>query len=91
MVAGLGRAGGAATEALLAHPAAQRVLAWDALTTSPLRGVAARLRRRGAEVQLGGDPLASLDAAGPDATVVKSPGMDLDTPLLERADRRVIS
>jgi UDP-N-acetylmuramoyl-L-alanyl-D-glutamate--2,6-diaminopimelate ligase len=82
LVAGLGRAGSAAAEALLAQAPGERLLAWDQASTSRLRGVASRLRRHGVEVQLGSNGLAQLAAAGPRATVIKSPGMDLDAPIL---------
>jgi UDP-N-acetylmuramoyl-L-alanyl-D-glutamate--2,6-diaminopimelate ligase len=82
---GLGRAGRAAANALIASPTAEHVLAWDRSTTGDIRGVARRLRRRGVDVLLGGDGLAAIEVAGPDATVIKSPGIDLDIPLLERA------
>lgn len=82
LVAGLGRAGGAAAEALLTHAPDERLLAWDQASTNRLRGVAKRLGSRGVEIQLGGDGLALLAAAGPGVTVIKSPGMDLDAPIL---------
>lgn len=85
LVAGLGRAGGAAVEALLECDSAERLLAWDRARSGQLRGLQARLRRRGVDVQLGGDGVASLADAGPGAIVVKSPGMDFETPLLEGA------
>jgi UDP-N-acetylmuramoyl-L-alanyl-D-glutamate--2,6-diaminopimelate ligase len=88
MVAGLGKAGQAAAEALLATPAADGVHAWDGKTIGDVRTAARRLRRRGVDVRLGGDGLDTLDAAGPGATVVKSPGIDFDIPLLQIAAAR---
>ena len=85
LIAGLGRAGTAAARALTACPAAERVLAWDSATGSRVRGTARRLRGRGVDVYLGGDGLAALTAAGPAATVIKSPGIDPDAPMLRRA------
>jgi UDP-N-acetylmuramoyl-L-alanyl-D-glutamate--2,6-diaminopimelate ligase len=85
LVAGLGSAGGAAVGALLECGSAERLLAWDRARSGQLRGLQARLRRRGVDVQLGDDGLASLAEAGPGAILVKSPGMDFDTPLLEAA------
>ena len=85
LVAGLGRAGGAAVEALLSCPAAERVLAWDGARDARVRSVARRLRGRGVDVRLGGDGLDALAAAGSAATVVKSPGIALDVPVLQRA------
>jgi UDP-N-acetylmuramoyl-L-alanyl-D-glutamate--2,6-diaminopimelate ligase len=87
-VAGLGRAGCAAADALIGLAAAERVIAWDRSTDGSTRSTARRLRRRGIEVRLGGDGLQALDAAGPGATVVKSPGIPLRTPLFEYARER---
>jgi UDP-N-acetylmuramoyl-L-alanyl-D-glutamate--2,6-diaminopimelate ligase len=64
------------------------VRVWDSTTVGNARAAARRLRRRGVDVRLGGSGLDSLDAAGPDATVVKSPGIDLDIPLLQAAAAR---
>jgi UDP-N-acetylmuramyl tripeptide synthase len=87
-VAGLGRAGRAAVDALMAVPAAERVIAWDRSTDGAVRGAVRGLRRRGVEVRLGGDGLAALDLAGSGATVIKSPGIDLRKPLFQRARER---
>ncbi len=88
LVLGLGNAGSAAAEVLLAAPAAERVHAWDNATAGGVRITARRLRRRGVDVHLGGDGLTALDAAGPGATVIKSPGIDLDISLLRAAAAR---
>lgn len=88
LVVGLGKAGQAAVEALLSDSAAERVYAWDGKTVGETRTVARRLRRRGVAVRLGGDGLDMLEAAGADATLVKSPGVDLDIPLLRAAAAR---
>jgi UDP-N-acetylmuramoyl-L-alanyl-D-glutamate--2,6-diaminopimelate ligase len=80
MVAGLGRAGRAAIDALVATTATEHVLAWDGASDGRVRGIARRLRRRGIDVRLGGDGLSALDAAGSGATVIKSPGIDPDIP-----------
>jgi UDP-N-acetylmuramoyl-L-alanyl-D-glutamate--2,6-diaminopimelate ligase len=85
LVVGLGRAGTAATDALIAMPDAERVLAWDGSDAGPVRQVARRLRRQGLEVWLGGDGIAALEAAGSKAIVIKSPGIYFDTPILECA------
>jgi UDP-N-acetylmuramoyl-L-alanyl-D-glutamate--2,6-diaminopimelate ligase len=88
LVVGLGKAGRAAAEALLATPAAEHVHIWDSTTVGDVRTAARQLRRRGADVQLGGDGLDMLDVAGSNATVVKSPGIDFDIPLLQAAAAR---
>jgi UDP-N-acetylmuramyl tripeptide synthase len=90
VVAGLGRAGRAAADALLdadIDPAA--ISAWDASTNylGP-RSNPRRLRARGVTVTLGGDGLDALDAAGPGATVVKSPGIPMTAPLVRAAHDR---
>jgi UDP-N-acetylmuramoyl-L-alanyl-D-glutamate--2,6-diaminopimelate ligase len=85
LVVGLGRAGSAAADALIAMPDAERVLAWDGSNAGPARQVARRLRRHGVEVWLGGDGIAALEAAGSAAIVIKSPGIYFDIPILERA------
>lgn len=87
LVAGLGRAGRAAADALLAAGAGP-IRAWDASSKPALRSAARRLHARGVEVALGGDGLDALDAAGPDATVVKSPGIAMDVALVRAARAR---
>ncbi len=88
LVLGLGNAGQAAVDALIAIFGAECVHAWDGKTVGEARIVARRLRRRGVDVQLGGDGLDALDSIGPSATVVKSPGIDFDIPVLQAAAAR---
>ena len=88
LVAGLGKAGQAAARALLDRSPARSVHAWDRSRVPAVRGAARRLRRRGAAVELGGDGVASLEAAGPGALVVKSPGIGFDTELIATAAQR---
>ncbi len=88
LVAGVGRAGRAAVEALLRIPSVERVIAWDGSAGGAARSTARGLRRRGVEVLLGGDGIAALDAAGPAATIVKSPGIDPRSPLFRCARER---
>ena len=85
LVAGLGQAGAAAIGALRAAPACERLVAWDASGAPGVHGGAGALRRRGVAVFVGGDGTDALAAAGPRATVVKSPGLAPDAPLLRRA------
>lgn len=82
LIVGLGRAGAAAAHALVAHcgPAAVRV--WDSNADPVQRRHAAELRAFGAAVTLGGDGLELLDGA---ATMVKSPGVPPEIPLVEAA------
>jgi UDP-N-acetylmuramoyl-L-alanyl-D-glutamate--2,6-diaminopimelate ligase len=88
LVVGLGRAGQAAADVLLAIFGAENIHAWDGNTIGGVRTVARRLRRRGVDVQLGGDGLNVLDVSGPDVTVVKSPGIDFEIPVLQAAAAR---
>ena len=88
VVAGLGRAGCAAVDALLAFVPAARIVAWDGASGGRVRSVARGLRRRGVEVQLGGGGVSALEAAGPGATVIWSPGLEPDLPLLRCAKDR---
>jgi UDP-N-acetylmuramoyl-L-alanyl-D-glutamate--2,6-diaminopimelate ligase len=88
LVVGLGKAGSAAVQALLSCRAAERVLAWDSASTAPVRGVARRLRGRRVEVSLGGDGRSALADAGSAATIVKSPGIDFETPIIQCAEER---
>jgi len=84
LVAGLGRAGRAAADALL-RVGAGAVWAWDASSNPPQRSAARRLRARGVHVTLGGDGREALDEAGAHVTIVKSPGIFMDVPLLRAA------
>lgn len=88
LVVGLGKAGQAATDALLAIFGAEGIHAWDGKEVGETRAVARRLCRRGIDVRLGGDGIDALDAAGPGATVVKSPGIDFEIPVLRAAAAR---
>ncbi|HXQ00900.1 MAG TPA: Mur ligase family protein [Solirubrobacteraceae bacterium] len=88
LVAGLGRAGRAAIEALAATSGVEQVSAWDRCSDGAVRALARGLRRRGVEVRLGGDGLAALDAAGKGATIVKSPGIDMRRVLFQLARER---
>jgi UDP-N-acetylmuramoyl-L-alanyl-D-glutamate--2,6-diaminopimelate ligase len=89
LVVGLGLAGCAAADALSSAGAGgERVVAWDCVSAGRMRGIARRLSRREVEVQLGGDGLSALDVAGPSATVIKSPGIDPNIPLLREARQR---
>jgi UDP-N-acetylmuramoyl-L-alanyl-D-glutamate--2,6-diaminopimelate ligase len=85
LVAGLGRAGEAALQALIPRIGCHALAAWDAMEHRELRARAARWRSRGVHVTLGGDGTNALGVLGSLATVVKSPGIDMDAPLLRVA------
>jgi UDP-N-acetylmuramoylalanine--D-glutamate ligase len=85
LVVGLGRAGFAAARALAAKVGPGSVLVWDGAANAPQRRRAEELRAAGVEVRLGGD---GLDALGGVHTVVKSPGVRPDIPLVAEALRR---
>jgi UDP-N-acetylmuramoylalanine-D-glutamate ligase len=84
-VVGLGRAGSAAARALAekAGPGAVRV--WDRAADAPQLEGAADLRRLQVDVRLGGD---GLEALADVRTVVKSPGVWPQAPVLAEAARR---
>lgn len=82
---GLGKSGFAAARALSRAVGAAGVRAWDSAVNGLQLERAAELRRLGVEVRLGGDCLPLLDGV---RTVVKSPGVPLDVPLVIAAQRR---
>jgi UDP-N-acetylmuramoyl-L-alanyl-D-glutamate--2,6-diaminopimelate ligase len=82
LVAGLGRAGEAALELLAGAIGVSGLSAWDSSDGKGVKAKAARWRARGVRVALGGDGRDSLRSAGVCATIVKSPGIDMDTPLM---------
>lgn len=84
-VAGIGRAGEAALTLLTSVFGNDSVSAWDAKDTRDMRSRARRWRSRGVHVALGGDGTDALRAIGGRATIVKSPGIDMDVPLLRLA------
>lgn len=85
LIIGLARAGCAAADALLDRRQGQRLVAWDRVCTPGVRATARRLRARGVDVYLGGDGSEALLAAGAGATLVKSPGIGMDAPVVARA------
>src|SRR3954469_13197085 len=85
LVVGLGRAGLAAARALAATAGSDKVLVWDGAANPPQRKRAEELRAAGVEVRLGGNGLDSLAGV---RTIVKSPGVRPDTPLIAEALRR---
>ncbi|HEX5608850.1 MAG TPA: Mur ligase family protein [Solirubrobacterales bacterium] len=82
---GLGRAGAAAARALATHAEGSLVRAWDAQADAAQLARAAGLRALGVEVVLGGDGLEALAGVG---SVVKSPGVPPEVPVLAAAARR---
>lgn len=85
LVAGLGRAGTAALSALRRSVAAGELYAWDKSTASSIRGVAAELRAQGIKTWLGAAP--PLEGVLRHCTVVKSPGIPFDAPVIRQAQR----
>jgi UDP-N-acetylmuramoylalanine--D-glutamate ligase len=88
LVVGLARSGVAAALALTAARPGERVVAVDA--GRPPEALAARegLERAGVEVHLESDGTHILEASPPPATLVKSPGVPQDAPVVERARRQ---
>jgi len=85
LVAGLGVAGRAAAEALVARAGGSAVRVWDETGDPPQRARADELRALGVECLLGDDGRAALAGA---RTVVKSPGVPWDAPPVAEALRR---
>jgi UDP-N-acetylmuramyl tripeptide synthase len=85
LVAGLGRAGSAAVVALTEVVGREAVHAWDADTGVGMQRIARALRAEGVPVRLGAWPLEGvLDRV---RTVVKSPGIPFDAPMILDAQR----
>lgn len=81
----MGRAGYAAARALAARVGPAAVTVWDAAADTRQRKRAAELRAAEVEVRLGGDGLDLLPGV---ATIVKSPGVRVDIPLIAAALER---
>lgn len=84
VVAGLGRAGEAALSLLAAGSGPTAIKAWDVSTSRTMQARAARWRRRGVEVSLGGDGTDQLPAG---SVLVKSPGIPMTAPIVQAASR----
>ena len=85
LVAGLGRAGEAALDAAFQATGPAGLCAWDASTAPAVERMAAEWRARGVEIALGGDGTHLIERLGRGGTIVKSPGIEFDIPLLLRA------
>jgi UDP-N-acetylmuramoyl-L-alanyl-D-glutamate--2,6-diaminopimelate ligase len=85
LVVGLARAGTAAGRALATHVGPGSVRAWDSLADASQRERARALRRLGIDVLLGGDGVERLEGV---RTVVKSPGVPWEIPVIAEAGRR---
>ncbi len=89
VVAGLGEAGRAAVEALCRVEGSERVLASDHYPVAVPKRVRSALEAAGVRTHLGAqDEL--LDLPPPPRTLVKSPGVPTDAPLLQQARQRGI-
>jgi UDP-N-acetylmuramoyl-L-alanyl-D-glutamate--2,6-diaminopimelate ligase len=85
LIAGLGRAGEAALGLLTRVFGSNGISAWDASESGSVRTRAARWRARGVSVTLGGDGRDALRALKSPSAIIKSPGIDMDVPLLRAA------
>ena len=85
LVAGLGRAGEAALDLMTKAIGSDAIFGWDANNSNEIRRSAAHWRARGVKVLLGGDGTDALRTAGPSTTIIKSPGISMDVPLLQAA------
>ena len=90
LVAGLGRAGRAATRRLISLAGPGAVSAWDASGREAVRAAARELERDGVRTVIGGDGLRLLEEPRAPRCVVKSPGIAPSVPLLAEARRRRI-
>jgi UDP-N-acetylmuramoylalanine--D-glutamate ligase len=87
LVVGLARSGVAAALALRAAAPTERVVACDAAAPAEALRERERLTKAGVEVHLDTDGIHLLQATPPPATVVKSPGVPAEAPVVERARR----
>ena len=87
LIVGLARSGVAAALALRAARPGEPVLACDSGRPSEALAEAERLARAGVEVHLDTDGIHLLQASPPPATVVKSPGVPWEAPVVEGARR----
>jgi UDP-N-acetylmuramoylalanine-D-glutamate ligase len=83
-VVGLGRAGFAAARALAAHVGGASVRVWDSASDPRQMKRAEALQGQGVEVRLGNDGVELVRGV---RTVVKSPGVPWEIPVLEEAAR----
>lgn len=83
LVAGLGRAGQAAAQALRRAVGPELVHAWDADTGASMRRIRSDLEAEGIRTQL--SPSLSRREVGWARAVVKSPGIPLHAPVIQRA------
>jgi UDP-N-acetylmuramoylalanine--D-glutamate ligase len=89
VVAGLGEAGRAAVKALCRVEGSERVLASDHRPAGVPKRVRSALKAAGVRTHLGGqDEL--LNLSPPPRTLIKSPGVPTDAPLLQQARQRGI-
>jgi len=88
VVAGLGRAGRAATEALLGTGSREPPRVWDPGSRPETAAVREELAQMGAVVAVGGDGRELLDLRPEPRCLVKSPGMPFDTTLVAAAFER---
>jgi UDP-N-acetylmuramoylalanine--D-glutamate ligase len=85
LVVGLARSGVAAALALRAARPDERVVACDSARPPEALADAERLARAGVEIHLDTDGIHHLQATPPPATVVKSPGVPWDAPVVAHA------
>jgi UDP-N-acetylmuramoylalanine--D-glutamate ligase len=90
LMVGLARSGVAAALALAAARPGEQIVAVD--SGRPMEALAARegLERAGVEVHLESDGTHALEASPPPATLVKSPGVPQDAPVVARARREAL-
>ena len=88
LVVGLARSGVAAALALAAARPGERVVGVDSGRPGEALAEGERLAAAGVEVHLESDGIQALEASPPPATLVKSPGVPQDAPVVGQARRR---
>ncbi len=88
LVVGLARSGVAAALALAAARPGERVVAVDSARPEEALAERERLAAAGVEVHLESDGTQALEASPPPATLVKSPGVPRNAPVVGQARRR---
>jgi UDP-N-acetylmuramoylalanine--D-glutamate ligase len=90
LVVGLARSGVAAAQALRAAAPQARIVACDRKNPPEAQRAAEGLRRAGVEVHTDTDGTELLDAGSPPKTIVKSPGVPAEAPVIAAARERGI-
>lgn len=91
LVAGVGRAGAAVADALIARVGASQVTVWDGWAHAPQRSTVERLRSVGVRTCFGEEGVSLVEGPEPPETLIKSPGLSFSAPLVQTALRRGVT